>query len=487
MTAEALAGLVFAPLLAACAVVVLPRQTRAVWAVLGLAPLPVLLGVLTAAVWRSGPVVMAVAGFEAPLGIVWRVDGLALALLWLNAAIAVGVGLYAAATHPPASARGGRFWGLWLLLACAVNALALSADLFNLFVTLELTTVAAIGLLVVDGKPAALRAAMRYLLVALLGSLFYLLGVTLVYAQVGTLDLYQAGALLAPTRLPVTALMLMTTGLLIKAALFPLHGWLPPAHGNAPAPVSAVLSAVVVKVSVYLIWRLWLWLADGWPLGGAMTLLGVLGAGAIVYGSVQALVQDRLKPIVAYSTVAQLGYFLLVFPLLGAAGFLGATYHMLAHGLAKAAMFVAVGNLQATLGSDRLADLRGADRVRPTDVFAFALAGVSILGLPPSGGFTAKWLLLQAAWTGGGWPWLVVLLGGGLLAAAYLFRVLDRLCARPVPEQTRLRLAAPSGALPPRAASLVGLALALGAIALGFVPAPVLDMLRLGFPPGVVP
>ena len=121
---------------------------------------------------------------------------------------------------------------------------------------------------------------MRYLLLALLGSLAYLLGVALIYGQAGALDLYQAGTLLDATLLPVTALVLMTVGLLLKSAVFPLHGWLPAAHGNAPGPVSAVLSAMVVKVSIYLLWRLWFWLAADWPLGWAPTLHGALGAGA---------------------------------------------------------------------------------------------------------------------------------------------------------------------------------------------------------------
>ncbi len=486
MIAEALAGLVFLPLLAACAVAVLPKRAAGVFVWLGLLPLPALLLPLTEAVWREGLVRLAVAGFASPLGIEWRVDALALVVLWLNALIAVFVGLYAARDYPPGSARGGRFWALWLLLTSAMNALLLSADLFNLFVTLELVTLAAIGLLVIDGKPAALRAAMRYLLLALLGSLFYLLGVALIYGQAGTLDLYQAGERLGPALLPVTALVLMTVGLLVKSAIFPLHGWLPAAHGNAPGPVSAVLSAMVVKVSVYLIWRLWLWLAADWQPAWALPLLGGLGAAAILYGSVLAFLQVRLKMMVAYSTVAQLGYLMLLFPLLGPLGYSAATYHLLSHGLAKAAMFLAVSNILAVMGTDRLDRLAGVDRRLPLDTLTLALAGVSILGLPPSGGFISKWLMLQAAWALEGWLWLAVILAGGLLAAAYLFRPLAVLCARPVTAQ------ATDGVTPPSATGLrwsgiVALLLALGALAAGLAPAPVLALLERGLPPGMLP
>jgi formate hydrogenlyase subunit 3/multisubunit Na+/H+ antiporter MnhD subunit len=428
-------------------------------------------------------VLLPVAGFQAPLGIVWRADALSVTLLWLNTVIGLVVGLAAVHGYPPASSVGRRFWSLWLLLTCAINALLLSADLFNLFVTLELVTLAAIGLLVIDGQPAALRAAMRYLLLALLGSLLYLLGVALIYGQAGTLDLYQVGERLPGDLLAVTALVLMTTGLLVKSAIFPLHGWLPAAHGNAPGPVSAVLSAVVVKVSIYMLWRLWFWMAADWPLGPAMSLLGALGAGAILYGSVLALLQVRLKMMVAYSTVAQLGYLMLCFPLLGPLGFGAASYHLISHGLAKAAMFLAAANLLKALGTDRMEAMAGADRRMPIDVFALAIAGISVLGLPPSGGFVAKWLLLQAAWAEQGWVWIAVILAGGLLAAGYLFRSLGMICARPAAAPAQ-GIESPAAT---RTASLLALSLALAALVAGFVPAPVIEFLSRGLPPGVTP
>ena len=194
-----------------------------------------------------------------------------------------------------------------------------------------------------------------------------------------------------------------------------------------------------------------------------------------------ALLQPRLKMMIAYSTVAQLGYLMLAFPLLGVVGFGATTYHLLSHALAKAAMFLAAANLLKGVGSDRLERLRGADRRHPADVFALAVAGVSILGLPPSGGFVAKWLLLQAAWAQQGWVWIAVILLGGLLAAAYLFRPLAMLTSRPPSEPQ------PGAAAPPRGASVAALLLAFAALAAGFVPAPILAFLAGGAPPGVTP
>jgi multicomponent Na+:H+ antiporter subunit D len=266
--------------------------------------------------------------------------------------------------------------------------------------------------------------------------------------------------------------------------------WLPPAHSNAPGPVSAVLSALVVKTALYLLYRLWFWTLDGHQPAPVATLLGLLGAAAIIYGSIGALVQTRLKIMVAYSTVAQLGYLMLVFPLssLPAAGALawnGAIYHLLCHGLAKAAMFLAAANMLRGLGSDRLKDLAGADRRLPLSVFAFGLAGVSLMGLPPSGGFLAKWLMLEAAWTQRGWGWMLVLLVGSLLASIYVFRALGAMLTAPATSDVGPEAGHGTKAGSGKVGWTMGLAalvLALLAVAAGFASAPVFGLLEAGPP-----
>lgn len=480
MTELALAGLVFLPLLAAIAVVLAAAAWRGPIVAGCLLLLPLALWPLTEQVAAGNVIELALGGFAPPLGIVWRLDSLALVLLWLNTVLFVLVSLQAQAAFPSRQTQGQRFWPLWLLLLAAINALLLSSDLFNLYVTLELVTLAAVGLVTLSGKPEALRAAMRYLLLGLMASLLYLLGVGLIYGQTGSLDLYQAGGLLEPGLLANTALVLMVVGLLVKAAVFPLHVWLPGAHGNAPGPVSALLSAIVVKVAIYIIWRLWLWTAADWPLTSAATLLGLLGAAAIIYGSLQALIQKRLKMIIAYSTVAQLGYLMLVFPLASLLAWQAGVYQLISHGLAKAAMFVAAANILGALGTDRLRRLAGLDQRLPLDVFTLALASVTLMGLPPSGGFIAKWLFLQTAWSQGGWFWVIVIAAGGLLAAAYLFRVLAMTCFHPSTPGYTSRISEPS-----TLASTAGLLLALLAIAAGFAAAPILALLEFGLPPGI--
>lgn len=479
-TAEAAVALIFLPLLSACAIWVSPSRLRIVWVLPSLLAPPLLLWPIVRQVASGGTLDIVLGGHSAPLGIGLHVDGLTVFALSLTAGVGGIAGLYALAEFSPSSSAGQRFWPVWLVLMAGLNGLYLSADLFNLYVAFELVTLSSVALVASKGSAAALRAAMRYLLVGLLASLVYLLGVALLYGSHGSLDLY----LLAPAvseggGSTLAAASLMTVALLIKGAVFPLHLWLPPAHGRAPAPVSAVLSTLVVKCAIYLLWRLWFWTGAGLDLHAAGQLVGALGAFAVLYGGLAALAQTRLKPMIAYSTVSQIGYLMLVFPLADMLAFKGATYFMSTHGLAKGAMFLAAGNVLVSRGSDRLDRLAGLDQRLPISLFAFGIAGVSLIGLPPSGGFLAKWMLLEAAFAQGAWPWVGVVVGGSLLTAMYVFRVLAAAFRKP------------SGGLPevravPWVMSFTALALALMALLAGFVSAPVLALLDgVGAFPGV--
>lgn len=465
---EALAALIFVPLLAALAAAVLPARVGRALAVGSALVTPVALWVLTLEVRAHGRGEWLLADFALPLGIRLQVDGASLLMLWLVAIVMLATALHAASSIG-ATRRARRLWPSWLVLSTGLHALLLSADLFNLYVGLELVTLAAVALVTFDGHTAALRAALRYLLLAMLASLAYLLGVALVFSTTGTLDLEQAMAR-GTGALPSTALALMSVGLLLKSAVFPLHGWLPKAHASAPGPVSAVLSALVVKVSLFLLYRLWF--GGSLPPATAGFLLALLGAGAVLYGSLLAFRQTRLKRLVAYSTVAQLGYLMLIFGIPSVLAWQATMLQILSHGLAKAGMFLAAANLLTRLGSDRMDRLGGADRHAPISVFAFGIAAVSLMGLPPSGGFLAKWLLLLAAWERGAWWMIAVLAIGSLLAAAYLFRALAAMLGRAKSGDEAM-----DGSAPGRGAELLALLLALAAIALGFGSAPLIELM----------
>lgn len=469
MSAEQLIALVILlPLLAAVTAFLWPRRGGGI-ALFATAVLLAAALQLGAEVLDAGAVTHRVGGWGAPLGIHLRADGLGAFMLLVFAAVALPVSCYArgyfgAPAHTGASSSHF-FWPLWLFLIASLNAMALSADIFNLYVTLELMGLAAVALVALAGDAPALRAAMRYLLVSLAGSLFFLMGVAMLYSAYATVDLHLLAQRIAPEPAAWTALALMTGGLMAKGALFPLHFWLPPAHAGAPAPVSAVLSALVVKGAFYLLLRLWFEAYGSVTTPATSQLLGALGAAAILWGSVQALLQVRLKLLIAYSTVAQIGYLFLVFPLAAGAThaatvWTGGMVFLLSHATAKAAMFLAAGNILQTVGHDRIRDLGGAAHALPVSVFAVGLAGISLVGLPPSSGFIGKWLLLGAALELRQWWWVIVILAGSLLTAAYLMRVLMHAFTRDAESKPVVRVS--------RGMEWSAFVLALLSVALGF-------------------
>lgn len=389
---------------------------------------------IASSVWQSGTsVVYQLGGWAPPLGLELRADGLSAAMLLTASLVICCVGLSACKQFVASARESFVFFTLLMALSAAMNAVFLGNDLFNLYVALELLTFAAVPLVCLDGRAETIRSALRYLLFALVGSVLYLLGVALTYGAYGTLDIRLLAQQTSPNAVTVVAAALMTAGLMAKTALFPLHLWLPPAHAGAPSPASALLSGLVVKGSFFIVIRLWFgampWLCEM----AAAQVLAACGAGAIVIGGVLALRQERLKMMIAYSTVAQIGYLFLIFPL-GAATSIALTAGMMqaiSHALAKAAMFLAAGLMVEVLGHDRIGGLRGMASRLPVTTFAFGLAALSLIGVPPTGGFAAKWMLLGATVVSGQW-WLgVVILLGGLLAGAYLFRAAASMLGEP--------------------------------------------------------
>jgi formate hydrogenlyase subunit 3/multisubunit Na+/H+ antiporter MnhD subunit len=455
---------------------------------LALMPVGLVLAIAIAvAVLRAdAALVYVLGGWAPPLGLALRADGLSAAMMLTTAVVICAIGLFARADfQTPRGAPEARsplvFWTLLLGVWGGLNAVLLGDDLFNLYVALELLTFAAVPLVCLDGRAETLSAALRYLLFALLGSVLYLLGTALLFGAYGTLDIVLLSERVRAEPASLAAATLMTTGLLAKTALFPLHLWLPPAHAGAPVPASAVLSALVVKGSFFLILRLWFDVMPALLSLPAAHLLAALGAAAILFGSVLALRQARLKMLIAYSTVAQIGYLFLMFPLVaspaaieaGAGAWTGGLLQAISHACAKAAMFMAAGLVAQALGHDRIAGLGGIGRALPMTMFAFAIAGLSLMGVPPSGGFTAKLLLLAAAIETGQWWWALVILAGGLLTGGYLYRVLAPAVAG---TDAPLATCAPV----PRYREGVVLALALVSMALGLVPLGSLGLLQIG-------
>jgi multicomponent Na+:H+ antiporter subunit D len=435
---------------------------------------------LAATLLQSGDtIVYLLGGWAPPLGIALRADTLSVVMMLAVAVVICGIGLYARSDFGSvAGATEARapftFWLLLLAVWGSLNLVFVSGDLFTLYVALELLTFSAVPLVCLDGRGDTLRAALRYLLFALAGSLLYLLGAVLLYGAYGTLDITLLAERIRPEPIAWTVVALMTVGLLAKTALFPLHLWLPPAHAGAPAAASAVLSALVIKGSWFLVVRLWFDVMPGVVTLSAAQLLAGLGAAAIVVGSVVALRQERLKLLVAYSTIAQIGYLFLMFPLafdaVGStlehgAALSGGLLQAVSHATAKAAMFMAAGLVYAALGHDRIADLAGTARVMPITVLTFALAGLALMGVVPSGAYVAKKLLLDAADGSGQWWWTMVLQGGAVFTAGYVVLVLANALRRPSAPLSSLKRVA-------RLSEFAALALAVCSLLLAFAALP---------------
>jgi formate hydrogenlyase subunit 3/multisubunit Na+/H+ antiporter MnhD subunit len=334
-----------------------------------------------------------------------------------------------------------------------------------------------------DRTAEQIEAALRYLLYAGVGSVLYLCGAALLWREFGTLDLAVLAARVQGTPASIAAAALMTAGLAAKTALFPLHAWLPPAHAGAPPAASALHAALVVKGPFFLLLRLW---SDGvvaLPGYGAAQLVAAFGAAAIVLGGLAALAQDRLKALVAWSTVGQVGYLFVMLPMLaatdGGRAWLGGMLQALAHALAKAGMFLAAGSITDAMREDRLDRLQGAAARRPVAVAAFLACGLSLMGVPPSGGFTAKWLLLTAALSTGQWWWAVVIVLGGVLTGGYVWRVAAAVLAGPAQPA-----ASPSSQDPWRSGALVVLSIV--SMVLGLLPLGAFQVIAIGRGPGVM-
>ena len=481
---------IFGPLLAS--VVALSARPALLRAGLVLGSLSTLVG--SAGLWRAvalyGPGRHPLGGWGQPLGIELWIDGFGVAMLAVTALVGALTSLYAnsyfgdlseLSVRDSPAGRGARFFApLWLLLWTALNGIYLSADLFNLYVTLEILGLSAAAIVTLAVSRQATVAGMRYLLVSLIGSLLYLLGVALLYVQYGTLSLEGLAASGPSGPIPAIALAAMTVGMAAKTALFPFHAWLPPAHAGAPAPGSAILSALVVKGSFFILVRLWFSVYGGGSPEG-LILLGVLGSGAILWGSILALRQVSLKRLIAYSTVAQLGYLFVMFPLLipepglwNADAWTGGLLLAISHALAKAAMFLAAGNMSYAVAEDRLTSISGVAHRLPMSFFAFGVGGLSLAGLPPSAGFVGKWLLLRSAFETAHWTWIAVIAVGGLLTIAYVLKVLRYALDRDeAPEDFRPV---------PRRMEWAAALLALAAMALGVRALELVELLLVGGP-----
>jgi multicomponent Na+:H+ antiporter subunit D len=374
--------------------------------------------------------------FVPGIPLVLRVDFLALLFVSLSAVLWLLTTIYAIGYLRDAPERS-RFFGFFSFCVTATMGIALAGNLFTFFVFYELLTVVTYPLVIHAGTPRALAAGRTYLLYTLSGGAVFFAAVVVLQTQVGPVDFLDGGVLArapdASPRLLVGLFVALMAGLGVKAALVPLHGWLPAAM-VAPAPVSALLHAVaVVKAGAYGIVRVvyHVYGLDRAAALGVLTPLAVVASLSIVYGSLRALAEDDLKRRLAFSTVSQLSYIALGTAMLGPLATTGGLVHLMHQGLMKITLFFCAGILAQTLRLTKVSELAGVGRRLPLTMTAFTVAAFGMIGLPPVAGFVSKWYL----GTGGveaGAPWsLAVLATSSVLNALYFLPIVHAAWFRP--------------------------------------------------------
>ncbi|MFN2309028.1 MAG: complex I subunit 5 family protein [Gammaproteobacteria bacterium] len=363
--------------------------------------------------------------------LVLRADALAMLFVTLSALLWFFTTIYAIG-YLQGSPYLSRFFGFFSLCVTATVGIALSGNLLTFFIFYELLTLSTYPLVVHRGTPQALAAGNNYLIYTIGGGAVLLVGIGWLYAVAGNVEFTHGGALdhldpgLHPVLIAIFALLI--AGLGVKAALVPLHGWLPKAM-VAPAPVSALLHAVaVVKAGAFGIVRV-VYDVYGVEFAQALGVLSPLAwlAGiTIIYGSLRALAQDDLKRRLAFSTVSQVSYITLGVALFGPLGTIGGVVHLVHQGLMKITLFFCAGNLAETLGIHKVSEMNGVGRRMPWTMTAFTLGALGMIGVPPLAGFISKWYLGLGAVAVEKWWVLGVLAASSLLNAAYFLPILYR-------------------------------------------------------------
>ncbi|MFZ0470873.1 MAG: proton-conducting transporter membrane subunit [Thiogranum sp.] len=366
------------------------------------------------------------------LDLVLHADTLSVLFVSLSSVLWLVTTVYAIG-YLESSPHRSRFFGFFSLCVSATVGLALAGNLFTFLIFYELLTLATYPLVAHRGTPEALRGARIYLAYTLGGGALLLTGTVWLHVIAGPTDFVEGGVL---SRLPAeyhprlqVIFLLLIIGLGVKAALVPLHGWLPQAM-VAPAPVSALLHAVaVVKAGAFGIVRV-VYDVYGVHFADQLGLLGALGIAAavtIVYGSVRALFQDNLKKRLAYSTVSQVSYIALGTAILGPVGTIGGIVHLVHQGIMKITLFFTAGNYAETLGIHKISEMNGVGRRMPGTTLAFSVAALGMIGVPPVAGFVSKWYLGLGAVEAGMAAWIMpVLIASSVLNAAYFLPVLYR-------------------------------------------------------------
>ncbi len=381
----------------------------------------------------EGEIVYAMGGWDAPWGIEYRLDILNAFVLLIITGIASVVMSFAreSVLKEIAEDRIYLFYTAFLLNLTGLCGVVITGDAFNMFVFIEIASLSSYAMISVSQQRQSLLAAYRYLILGTVGATFILISVGLLYAMTGTLNIADLAVRIKEvesTRTIITAFAFFTVGVCIKFGLFPLHYWLPNAYTYAPSVVSAFLSGTTSKVFIYVLLRFLFTIFGVEYVFDVMLLdriLLVVALLAIFSGSLAAIYQNNIKKMLAYSSIAQIGYMILGISLVSVTGLMAGILHLFNHALIKTALFMVAACFFFRFDSVSLKDLKGVGRQMPFTMMAFVIGGLSLIGTPLTVGFISKWYLILAALERDWWWLAVLILLGSLLAVVYIWKVVE--------------------------------------------------------------
>jgi multicomponent Na+:H+ antiporter subunit D len=409
-------------------------------------------------VMTGGVISYALGDWAAPYGIEYRVDAVNAFVLLIISGISTVVLPYARTSVASEIDAGSQslFYTCYLLCLTGLLGMVVTGDAFNAFIFLEISSLSTYVLVAMGAKRdrRALTAAYSYLVMGTIGATFFVIGVGLLYMMTGTLNMADLASRIQPiesNRTVLVAFAFIVTGLGLKLALFPLHLWLPNAYAFAPSAVTVFLAATATKAAVYLLIRfLFTIFGTGYDILGLTLayLLMPLAILAMFAASTVAIFQVDIKRMLAYSSIAQIGYMILGFSFATVTGLAASLIHLFNHALMKGALFMVLGAVALRKGTASIDSMRGLGRQMPWTMAAFVAGGLSLIGVPLTVGFVSKWYLVAASLESGMWPVAVLIVASSLLAVVYVWRVVEAAYLSDAPDGRRVEEAPPSLLVP---------------------------------------
>lgn len=444
--------IVVLPLLMAVLTALIPSRSvigqKIAWAVtIGTAVVCTLLALsLLMNVLAHGPINYAMGGWEAPIGIAYYIDALNAPILVLISFIAVICTIYAlpSVTAEVEPKKRAPFYAAFLVSLAGLLGMVTTGDAFNVFVFLEVSSISTYVLVAMGASRdrRALTSAFNYLMMGSIGATFFVIGLGFLYMHTGTLNMIDIARVMQETgpdsRVIKLAFAFIIVGFGLKLAMFPLHTWLPGAYAYAPSYITAFLAATATKAALYLLLRFTFTIFDpswGFVAKTLMYLLAGMGIVGMMVASLQAIFQNDIRRVLAFSSVAQVGYILLGIGMATTLGLTAGYLHMLNHAIMKGALFLAVGAFWYRFGITKVSDMRGLGKTMPLTMAAFTISGLSLIGVPGTVGFVSKLALARAAAENGWWWAIGVIVVSSVLAILYIGRLIEQAYFQAPPKQ----------------------------------------------------